>query len=81
MNGRTGEIVPISGAISSSVFPEKNRLNSSREHFGEQFLRLHIDALDDEPFRYDASFMMLPGLHVSKGRPVRTCRVAEIRGR
>ncbi|MAZ15902.1 MAG: hypothetical protein CL535_06160 [Ahrensia sp.] len=67
LNSQPGETPPLSGAISSSVFPEHNRLNSWREHFGEQFLRLQIDPLDDEPFRYDASFTMMQGLHVSRG--------------
>lgn len=67
LNSQPGETPPVSGAISSSIFPERNRLNSWREHFGEQFLRLQIDPLDDEPFRYDASFTMMPGLHVAKG--------------
>lgn len=67
MNSQSGDTLPVSGAISSSVFPERNRLNSWREHFGEQFLRLQIEPLDDQPFRYDASFTMMQGLHLAKG--------------
>lgn len=67
MDSETGETPLISGTISSSIFPEHERLNSWRERFGEQFLRLHIDPLDDQPFRYDASFLMVPGLNISKG--------------
>jgi AraC-like DNA-binding protein len=62
-----GEANPIRGSVSSSIFPEQNRLNSWRELFGRQFLRLDIDPLDDDPFHYDTRFLALRGLTVSAG--------------
>lgn len=67
MNEQGNEGPPLRGSVSSAVFPKHNRLNSWREIFGRQFLRLDIDPLDDGPFHYHARYTALPGLTISAG--------------
>ncbi|WP_213545130.1 AraC family transcriptional regulator [Vannielia litorea] len=70
------------GQLSAAMFPAASRVNSWREHFAEQFLRLDIDPLDDAPFRFDVDLLALPGLTLSSGsvsamRCARTKRLLE----
>jgi AraC-like DNA-binding protein len=67
MDARTSFAAGDRGTISARMFPEGIRLNMWRELFGRQFLRLDIDPLDDEPFRFDADYVSLPGLSLSSG--------------
>jgi len=60
-------IFPVRGSVSSSVFPEETRLNSWRDLFGQQILRIDVDPLDDDPFLYDMEYLALPGATLSRG--------------
>jgi AraC-like DNA-binding protein len=73
-------LAPVRGSFSSSALPEGSRLDSWRDLFGRQFLRLDIDPLDDGTFRFDTRFLTLPGLTVSAGEvsAIRCTRTAEL---
>lgn len=49
------------------MFPQRDRLNTWRELFGRQFLQLDVDPLDDQPFRYDVDYLVMPDLNLSRG--------------
>lgn len=55
------------GAVSASMFPEGDRLDTWRELFGRQFLHLDVEPLDDQPFRYDIDYLAMPGFNLSVG--------------
>lgn len=55
------------GALSAAMLPAKDRLNNWRDLFGRQFLRLDVDPLDEQPFRYDIEYLSLPGMNLSAG--------------
>ncbi|QDC08881.1 helix-turn-helix domain-containing protein [Oceanicola sp. D3] len=70
------------GQLSAAMFPQESRVNSWREHFAEQFLRLDISPLGDAPFRFDVDLLSMPGLTLSGGtvsamRCARTKRLLE----
>ena len=54
--------------FSTEWLPERDRLAIWREEFGQRFVRLDVDQLDDDPLLYDATFMELGGLSVCSGR-------------
>lgn len=67
MNVQNAFAVGDRGRMSAAMFPEQDRLNTWRELFGRQFLRLDIDPLDEEPFRFDVDYVSLPNISLSSG--------------
>lgn len=53
--------------FSTSWFSEKDRLDIWREEFGHRFVRLEFEPLDDEPLRYDTTFLDLGDTTVATG--------------
>ena len=52
--------------LSSDDLPERRRLQTVREMYGRTMIKLDLEPLPDQPFRFEATLVSLPDLGLAR---------------